>query len=103
MGTRTDTVIFASIDTRTGDTTLFSLPRNTARMPFPSDSPLRQLLPQRLHRRRRENAEFFLNAMYQDVPDRVPKNVLGDTDNLGADVMKLSVGEALGLRSTTTC
>ena len=40
VGTRTDTVILASIDTKTGDTTLFSLPRNTARMPFPSDSPL---------------------------------------------------------------
>ena len=51
VGTRTDTVILASIDTKTGDTTLFSLPRNTARMPFPSDSPLQALLPQRLHRR----------------------------------------------------
>lgn len=41
-GTRTDSVILASIDTQTGDTTLFSLPRNTARMPFPAGSPLRR-------------------------------------------------------------
>jgi len=32
------------------------------------------------------------------VPVKVPGNVLGKTDNLGADVMKLSVGQALGLK-----
>jgi LCP family protein required for cell wall assembly len=98
VGTRTDTVILASIDTKTGDTTLFSLPRNTARMPFPSDSPLRRYYPNGFTDGNPDNAEFFLNAMYRDVPVRVPKNVLGDTDNLGADVMKLSVGQALGLK-----
>ena len=34
-GVRTDTVIVASIDTETGDTTLFSLPRNLENLPFP--------------------------------------------------------------------
>jgi len=98
VGTRTDTVILASIDTKTGDTTLFSLPRNTARMPFPSDSPLKRYYPNGFTDGNPDNAEFFLNAMYRDVPVKVPKNVLGDTDNLGADVMKLSVGQALGLK-----
>ncbi len=98
VGTRTDTVILASIDTKTGDTTLFSLPRNTARMPFPPDSPLRKYYPNGFTDGNGENAEFFLNAMYRDVPASVPKNVIGDTDNLGADVMKLSVGQALGLK-----
>ena len=32
------------------------------------------------------------------MPRSVPKDVLGPTDNLGADALKLSVGEALGLR-----
>jgi LCP family protein required for cell wall assembly len=36
--------------------------------------------------------------MYRNVPRSVPKDLLGPTDNLGADVLKLSVGEALGLR-----
>jgi len=98
VGTRTDTVILASIDTKTGDTTLFSLPRNTARMPFPSDSPLKKYYPNGFTDGNGENAEFFLNAMYRDVPATVPKDVIGDTDNLGADVMKLSVGQALGLK-----
>ena len=98
VGTRTDTVILASIDTKTGDTTLFSLPRNTARMPFPSDSPLKRYYPNGFTNGDPNNAEFFLNAMYRDVPVNTPKDVLGKTDNLGADVMKLSVGQALGLQ-----
>jgi LCP family protein required for cell wall assembly len=96
-GTRTDTVILASIDTRTGDTTMFSLPRNTARMPFPQDSPLHKYYPNGFTNGDGNNAEYFLNAMYGNVPKRVPKNILGETDDLGADAMKLSVGTALGL------
>ncbi len=97
-GTRTDTVILASIDTKTGDTTLFSLPRNTARMPFPAGSPLRRYYPNGFTNGDGNNAEFFLNAMYDNVPKSVPKDVIGATDNLGADALKLSVGTALGLK-----
>ena len=98
VGTRTDTVILASIDTKTGNTTLFSLPRNTARMPFPADSPLHRYYPYGFTNGDGNNAEYFLNAIYDNVPHSVPKDVLGPTDNLGADALKLSVGEALGLR-----
>ena len=98
VGTRTDTVILASINTKTGDTTLISLPRNTARMPFPSRSPLHKYYPYGFTNGNGQNAEYFLNAMYRNVPRSVPKDVLGPTDNLGADVLKLSVGEATGLR-----
>ncbi|MFL6063397.1 MAG: LCP family protein [Friedmanniella sp.] len=97
-GTRTDTVILASIDTATGDTTLFSLPRNTGRMPFPKDSPLHKYYPDGFTNGDGDNAEYFLNAMYDNVPNTVPKDVLGETDNLGADALKLSVGAALGLK-----
>jgi len=97
-GTRTDTVILASIDTKTGDTTLFSLPRQTARMPFPANSPLRRYYPRGFTNGDGSNAEYFLNAMYQNLPASVPADVLGATDHLGADALKLSVGTALGLR-----
>lgn len=97
-GTRTDTVMVASIDTRTGDTTLISLPRNTARMPFPASSPLHKYYPNGFTNGDGNNAEYFLNAMYDNVPNTVPKNILGKTDDLGADVLKLSVGEATGLK-----
>ena len=96
-GTRTDTVILASIDTETGDTTMFSLPRNTGRMPFPKDSPLHDRYPNGFTNGDGNDPEHFLNAMYQNLPATLGKDVLGETDNLGADALKLSVGEALGL------
>jgi LCP family protein required for cell wall assembly len=98
VGTRTDTVILASINTKTGDTTLFSLPRNATRMPFPKRSPLHKYYRYGFTNGDPGNAEYFLNAMYRNVPRSVPKDLLGPTDNLGADVLKLSVGEALGLQ-----
>jgi LCP family protein required for cell wall assembly len=98
IGTRTDTIIMASIDTETGDTTMFSLPRNTGRMPFPEDSPLHDHYPYGFTAGDGSNPEYFLNAMYQNLPNQVPRDVLGETDNLAADALKLSVGEALGLQ-----
>lgn len=98
LGDRTDTVIVASIDTKNGATTLFSLPRNTARMPFPADSPLHAYYPNGFYDGvNPANASYFLNAMYRMVPSRVPNDVLGKTKNFAADVMKVSAGEALGL------
>ncbi|TDO91479.1 LCP family protein [Enemella evansiae] len=97
-GTRTDTVIVASIDTRTGDTVLISLPRNTARMPFPANSPLSQYYPDGFTSGDADDQEFMLNSIYDNVPQNVPADVLGPTDDLGADALKLSVGEATGLK-----
>ncbi|HQA79089.1 MAG TPA: LCP family protein [Propionicimonas sp.] len=99
LGDRTDTVIVASIDTHSGGTTLFTLPRNTARMPFPSDSPLAKYYPNGFYDGvNPANAEYFLNAMYRNVPGRVTDHsALGKTKDFGAEVMKASVGEALGL------
>ena len=100
-GTRTDTVMVASIDTKTGDTKLISLSRNWMRMPFPEDSPLHDKYPNGFVDESvpdgQEQPEFYLDAMYRNLPARYP-NILGPSDNLGADVLKLSVGEALGLK-----
>lgn len=98
-GTRTDTVILASIDTRTGDTVLISLPRNTAKMPFPATSPLHAYYPNGFSRGWGGNdLEYMLTEMYENVPREVPPDLLGPTDNLGADAVKLAVGEATGLK-----
>lgn len=98
LGMRTDTVIVASIDTHNGSTTLFSLPRQTARMPFPKKSPLSKHYPNGFYDGSNPaNAEYFLNAMYRNVPQQVKNDILGDTKFFAADVMKISVGEALGL------
>jgi len=99
LGSRTDTVILASIDTRTGATTLFSLPRQTARMPFPKDSPLHKYFPQGWYDGHDPaDPEYMLNAMSRNLPNLVPKDVIGKTKYLGFDAMKLAVGEGLGLK-----
>ena len=98
LGDRTDTVMVASINTHTGATTLFTLPRNTEKMPFPKDSPLHKYYPNGFYNGTgADRGEYLLNAMYRNVPGRVPDDVLGKTKNFGADVVKVSVGEALGL------
>ena len=93
-GVRTDTVIVASIDTKTGDTSMFSLPRNLEELPFPKDSPLGKLYPDGFDAG--SESESLLNAVYRNGPAAHP-DALGPTDNPGADFLKLGVGEALGL------
>jgi LCP family protein required for cell wall assembly len=97
-GVRTDSVILASISTRTGRTILFSLPRNLQRVPFKQGSKLAALYPNGFTDGSSEpNANYFLNAVYRDVPALHP-GVLGRTDNEGADAVKLAVAGALGIR-----
>ncbi|MBA2390017.1 MAG: LCP family protein [Geodermatophilaceae bacterium] len=91
-GVRTDTVILASIDTASGDMVLLSLPRNLENLPFPP-GPLREVYPDGFAV---SVGEPLLNAVYSVVPAEHP-DILGPTDDLGADALKLGVGEALGL------
>jgi polyisoprenyl-teichoic acid--peptidoglycan teichoic acid transferase len=93
-GVRTDTVIVASIDTETGATTTFSLPRNLEELPFPDDSPLSDVYPDGFWAG--SESESLLNAVYRNGPAEHP-DILGPTDNPGADFLKLGVGQALGL------
>ncbi|WP_345771909.1 LCP family protein [Geodermatophilus sabuli] len=93
-GVRTDTVIVASIATDTGQTTLFSLPRNLQDLPFPADSPLAEVYPDGFESG--SESESLLNAVYRNGPTDNP-DVLGPTADPGADFLKLGVGEALGL------
>jgi LCP family protein required for cell wall assembly len=99
-GIRTDTVIVASIDTKTGDTKLISMPRQLTFMPFPEDSPLHEFYPDGFGKEGLSlegRLEWMLTAMYQNIPDQHP-GILGPSDNEGADVLKQSVGEATGLK-----
>ncbi|WP_329004873.1 LCP family protein [Kribbella sp. NBC_00709] len=98
-GVRTDTVIVASIDTKTGNTALISLSRNWMRMPFPEDSPLHKVYPDGFwdpSKGNVEQPEYYLDAMYDNIPRQHP-GILGQTDNEGADVVKLAASAALGL------
>jgi LCP family protein required for cell wall assembly len=93
-GIRTDSVIVASIDTHSGATTTFSLPRNLENLPFPANSPLHKVYPDGFDAG--AESESLLNAVYRNGPRDHP-DILGPTDNPGADFLKLGVGEALGM------
>jgi LCP family protein required for cell wall assembly len=100
IGVRTDTVIVASIDTKTGDTALISMPRQLTFMPFPEDSPLHKFYPNGFGEEGLSlegRLEWMLTAMYENIPE-AHRGVLGPSDNEGADVVKQSVGEATGLK-----
>ena len=89
----------ASIDTRTGDTALISLSRNFDADAVPGGLAAAQGVPGRLLGPGRpgdvEQPELLPG---RDVPQppAAARRLLGESDNEGADVLKVSVGEALG-------
>ena len=93
VGVRTDTMILLSMDTRTGRTTMFSLPRNMMNAQFPADSPLHALYPSGFAGYG-DPGSWMLNAVYRQVPMLHP-GVLGESDNEGADALKLAVSGSL--------
>ena len=94
-GVRTDSMILASIDTRTGRTVMFSLPRNMEKARFPARSPLHDLYPDGFTGYSDES-NWLLNAVYGQVPALHP-GVLGKSDNEGADALKQAVSGSLGI------
>jgi LCP family protein required for cell wall assembly len=94
-GTRTDTMILASLDTRTGRTVTFSLPRNLMDVPFPTDSPLHALYPDGFTGAG-DPGSWMLNAVYREIPILHP-HVLGKSADEGADAIKQAVEGATGL------
>ncbi len=95
FGSRTDSIILASIDVDSGDTVLFGLPRNLEDVPFPEGSKLDELYPNGFSGRG-DPLKWMINAIYQRVPELHPA-VLGGSDNEGADALKLGVSGALGI------
>jgi LCP family protein required for cell wall assembly len=96
VGVRTDSMIVASMDVDSGQTVLFSLPRNLMYAPFPEGSELHDLYPDGF-RGEGDDGEWMLNAVYRNVPAMHP-GVLGESDNEGADALKLATSGVLGMR-----
>jgi LCP family protein required for cell wall assembly len=94
-GTRTDTMILASLDTHTGRTVTFGLPRNLVGAPFPQNSPLHALYPNGFTGPG-DPGSWMLNAIYREVPILHP-HVLGTSSDEGADAIKQAVEGATGL------
>lgn len=95
-GVRTDTMILASIDTRTGNTVLLSLPRNLMRVPLPPGTALSKAYNGTFYDPGPEG-NWMLNAMYLEVPQNHPEVYKG-SDHPAADVMKVTIGYILGVK-----
>ena len=95
----TDTIMVASINTSNGDTSIFQIPRNTAKMPFPADSPLHQDFPDGFVGKDGDgsNPDYMANEIWSTVSAHHVDR-MGETDYPGADALKLATGEALGLK-----
>ena len=72
-GVRTDSVILLSMDTRTGRTVMFSLPRNMMNAQFPAGSPLHDIYPDGFAGEG-DLGLWMLNAMYDQVPALTPRH-----------------------------
>ena len=97
-GTRTDTMMVASIDTRTAQTILFGLPRNIQRAQFPPGSPMAEKFPTGFRDPREPlSGNYLLNAVYayaHETPGVAPP---GPTDDPGINLLMQSVTYMLGL------
>lgn len=104
-GTRTDSMIVASIDTKTGHTVLISLPRNLERVPLPASSPLRNVYPSGSYGRptclhQAANDECMLNAIWTEADTYKSNhpNAYPGEPSAGRFETREVIGEVLGLK-----
>jgi LCP family protein required for cell wall assembly len=98
-GARTDTMMVASVDTASGRTTLFGLPRNLGYAQFPPGSPMEAEFPNGFHDRSDPTSgDYLLNAVYAygvQFPALAPS---GPTADPGLNLLHQTVSHMLGLK-----
>ncbi|MFC7486001.1 LCP family protein [Knoellia sp. CPCC 206453] len=92
VGIRTDSMMVASIDTETGDTVLFGLPRNLEYVPIPKSNPLSKLWPNGYDC----GDECLLNGIWTLATDH--SDLFPGNDNPGLSSTQDVIGEILGLK-----
>ncbi len=93
-GVRTDTMILASLDTRSGRTVLFTLPRNLERVPFTPGSVMAKQFPNGFVGTCAPDC--LLNAVYHYAATNRPDLVPGDPDP-GMTALRSAVTAILGV------
>ncbi|MEU3306677.1 LCP family protein [Nocardiopsis sp. NPDC055551] len=91
-GTRTDTMMVASVDTDTGDTVLVGMPRNLEDVHFPEDSALAERYPEPY------GFDLLLNDVYQTIaeePEELAMNPIAPDP--AADTLKKVIAHNLDL------
>ncbi|QYC42557.1 Biofilm regulatory protein A precursor [Nonomuraea coxensis DSM 45129] len=92
-GVRTDSMNVASIDIKTGNTVLFSLPRNLQHVHFPASSPLHKQFPNGYMAELPNGG--LLNEVWQYANDN--PQIMGGR-NMGPRALMDAIGYTLGLR-----
>ncbi|SHJ95261.1 transcriptional attenuator, LytR family [Tessaracoccus bendigoensis DSM 12906] len=92
---RTDTIMVASIDTKTGNTTLIQIPRNVQYTPFPEGSEMAAAFPDGFRGDGAEG-EWYVNTIWQHVELDYPDLMAGSTYR-GAEALKQGVEGITGL------
>lgn len=95
FGLRTDTIMLASIDTRTGETAIVQIPRNVQYTPFPPGSRMARLYPDGF-RGEGDPAEWYVNSIWERVERDHPDLYAGQTFP-GAEALKAGVQGITGL------
>ncbi len=97
---RTDTIMVASIDTKTGATTIIQIPRNVQYTPFPAGSKLAKEFPKGFTGDG-DSQEWFVNAIWErTVSGDYPKmaEAVGDATYPGAEALKQGIEGITGLQ-----
>ncbi|MEV4160473.1 LCP family protein [Nonomuraea dietziae] len=96
-GVRTDSMNVASIDVKTGNTVLFSLPRNLENVRFPPGSPMAKRFPDgfRLPTDAAGGRSDLLNSVWE-YADAHPE-IFGGRKGQGAQALMDTIGYTLGL------
>jgi len=95
-GVRTDSMIVASIDTKTGNTVLLGLPRSLQKVPFPTSNPLHAVWPNGFNC----GNQCLLNAVWEQAAT-VHRDLFPGDPNPGLTTTRDVIGEVLGLRIDT--
>ncbi|HET8614137.1 MAG TPA: LCP family protein [Actinomycetales bacterium] len=90
-GIRTDSMMVASIDTKTGDTLLFGIPRSLQNAPFPEKDPLHKVWPNGFNC----GSECLLNAVWSQA--EAHRDLFPGDPRPGLTAIRDVIGEILGL------
>lgn len=92
-GVRTDSMMVASINTKTGDSVLIGLPRSLQKVPFPTSNPLHKVWPNGFDC----GSVCLLNAVWDQAAVQ-HKDLFPGNPNPGLTTTRDVIGEVLGLR-----
>lgn len=96
VGIRTDSMVVASIDTKSGNTVLVSIPRNLERVPFPAKNPLRKLYPNGYYcPQAPPGSECLINGVWELAGER--RDLFKNDPNPGLTTIRDVIGEVTGL------